>query len=190
MDDLLVQTFDDYKLKTADLIIAAGNSVALPSDYYKIRGADIIIDSVQPYSIRPFNFPERNRYANTLFRGTTGPFNAKYRVQDGYLFIEPVTAASGTYTIWYTPLFVNFTLATDTLPTYMDVQSWSEYITLDCCIKVKIKLELDPQAFMMLKEPMRMRILTMSKGRAQAEGKTVSAVRQETDDMNNWFGVR
>jgi len=195
LDDLLVQTYDDYKLKSTSLTITgtsgngAGNNVALPTDFYKPRGVDLYIDSTQPYSVRPFNFQERNRYANTLFRGPTGPYNVKYRVQDGYFFIEPISAAPGTYTLWYTPTWTNFTSTASILPAYMDIQVWHEYATVDASIKVKMKLELDPGGFMALKEPLRQRILTMNKNRAQAEGKTVSAIRQESDELFGWYGV-
>lgn len=188
LDDMLVQTFDDYKLTSTSLTITENNYVALPPDFYKPRGVDVFIDSVQPYSVRPFNFQERNRYANTLFRGPTGPYNVRYRVQDGYFYIEPVSAAPGTYTLWYTPAWQNFTSTASILPTYMDIQVWHEYATVDASIKVKMKLELDPGGFMALKEPLRQRILAMNKSRAQAEGKTISAVRQEMDDLFGWYG--
>lgn len=188
--DLLVQTYDDYNLSYTSngLTITSGNSVPLPSDFLKPRGVDIFLDSTQPYSVRPFNFQERNRYANTLFRGPTGPYNVKYRCQDGYLFIEPVSAAPGTYYLWYTPVFTPFVYVTDTLPSYMSNNSWSEYIVLDVCVKMQDKLQLDSTPYERKKEPLRQRILAMSRSYAQAEGKTVSSVRQEYDDLFGWYG--
>lgn len=192
MYDIIVQTYDDYNLSYTPngLVITSStqNYVALPSDFLKPRGVDIYLDSTQPYSVRPFNFQERNRYANTLFRGPTGPYNVKYRCQDGYLFIEPVSAAPGTYYLWYTPVFTNFTAVTDVLPSYMSNNSWSEYIVLDVCIKMQDKLQLDSTPYERKKEPLRQRILAMSRNYAQAEGKTVSSVRQEYDDLFGWYG--
>lgn len=190
MYDLLINTYDDYQLKTANLIIDGSvgpNFCNLPSDFLKPRGVDIIIDSIQPYSVREFNFQERNRWANTIFRGPSGPFNVRYRVQDGYFFVEPITAAPGEYTLWYNPSFTNFTEATDTIPLFMSNNSWFEYIVLDVCIKMKDKLELDSSAYERKKEPLRERIIAMSRGRAQAAGKTISRIRYEADDVFGFF---
>lgn len=189
--DLLVGTYEDYALTSASLVIDGSvgtNYTYLPDDFFHPRGCDILIDSIQPYSVREFNFQERNRYANTVFRGPSGPYNVKYRCQDGYFYIEPITAAPGTYTLWYTPVFTNFVSASDVLPAYMSNQSWFEYVVLDVAIKMKDKLELDSSAYERKKEPLRQRILAMSKGRAQATGKTVSRIRYETDDVFGWFG--
>lgn len=179
LDDLLVQTYDDYKLTSTQLTIETGNSVPLPSDYYKVRGVETIVNGIQPYTIRPYNFQERNNYYGNGF-GTSGfPYNCFYRVADGYMTIEPLNNSPGTYTFFYTPTFVNFVSPADSLPAYMDVQSWHQYITLDVAIMVKTKTE-EPevaQTFMMLKEQMRQRILTMSKGRSQGEAKTMTRIR-------------
>lgn len=183
LDDLLVQTYDDYKLSSTILSITSNNYCPLPADFYKPRGVEVFCNSPQPYSVRPFNFQERNRYANSPFVGALGPYNIRYRVQDGYFFIEPITSAIGVYTFWYTPAFASLTSASQYLPSYMDIQSWCEYITVDCCIKVKMKLELDFVSFESLKEPLRQRILIMNKGRSAAEGKTVSAIRGEFDEL-------
>lgn len=190
MDDLLVSTYDDYKLKSASLTITGPlNYVALPSDFYKPRGVETMLDGIQPYTLRPFNFQERNRNANTLFRSPAGPYNAKYRCQDGYLFIEPITAAPGVYTLWYTPAFANFTAANQALPSYMDVQNWCRFIIADCCSQVKTKLELFDAipVFENERERLRQRILTMAHSRSQGEGKTISSIRNEYDDGNEWW---
>lgn len=187
--DLLVGTYEDYRLTTAVLTITGTNNYTnLPTDFFHPRGCDVFIDSVQPYSVREFNFQERNRFANTVFRGPSGPYNVKFRCQDGYFFIEPLTCAPGTYTLWYTPIFTEFVASTDVIPAYMSNQSWFEYIVLDVAIKMKDKLELDSSAYERKKEPLRQRILAMSKGRAQATGKTISRIRYEADDASGWFG--
>jgi hypothetical protein len=184
MYDLLVQTYNDYALNSSSITIdgtVGPNFAFLPSDFLLPRGVEVLINSSQPYSVRPFNFQDRNKWGNSLFRGPPGPNNVQYRCQDGYLFIEPIAFAPGTYTLWYTPVFSNFLTVNDPLPAYMANNAWFEYIVLDVCIKMKDKLELDSSAYERKKPPLQERILIMAQSRAQAEGKTVSTIRMEED---------
>lgn len=64
--DLLVQKFDgDYYHTTSNISIGSStNTYALPSDFYKLKGAEIAQDASSRYvTLVPYMLNERNRYA-------------------------------------------------------------------------------------------------------------------------------
>ena len=62
LHDKLIAKSEDYALSFGDVVIANGvDTYALPSDFYKLRGVDLIRGSGQHnLTLRPYMFRERN----------------------------------------------------------------------------------------------------------------------------------
>ena len=58
--DLIVGQHDDYYVTSATLTISSGNTVSLPSDFYKLRGLDYRVDANNYLTVKRFNFASRN----------------------------------------------------------------------------------------------------------------------------------
>lgn len=157
LDMMLVSRFDDYKITpSAALTPDASGRLALPTDFLKLRGVDVVVTAGDPDGYLPlkrFSFRQRIRKPYLLGTATGyGPAIVEYRLQGAYLQLEPIAIATAwTYRVWYTPDYVPLVLATDTLQSYMDSQSWYEYAVVDCSIKVLAKQDLDPATFVQQK---------------------------------------
>ena len=133
--DLLGASFEDYFLSTTTLSLTSGNSVALPTDFYKLRGVDLY-EGGRYHPLKPFNFNERL-----------------------YMEDDDVT---GSYRLWYVPTATTLTAGSDTVTLG---NGWESYIELDAAIRMLNKEESDISALMALKEGVKARITTVAKNR-------------------------
>lgn len=100
----LVEISEDYFWKSASLTyLSSDNGLkALPSDFYKLRGVDLILD--RNVTVRRFELNNRNDYNQVdRFRVWGGRQPVWYRVVGGNLEIIPHDRAPGDYTLWYVP---------------------------------------------------------------------------------------
>ncbi len=133
--DLLVESFEDYFVTSGSLTVSSGNSVALPADFYKLRGLDLY-EGGRYHPLTSFNFNER-----------------------GYMDEDQVT---GTYRLWYVPLASDLTADTDSVTVG---NGWEDFIEIDAGMRMLIKEESDISALAMLKENVMDRISSMAKNR-------------------------
>ena len=165
LHDLLVTTYGaDYYLDSNDINLVNGTATyALPADFYKLKGVDLRNGSQsQAYSLRPFNFNERNNYSlysNTIYE------NYKYNILGNNIKLIPKesVATGDILTLWYHPKAV--TLVNDT-DNFDGINGYEEYVILDCCIKAQIKQEQDPIAFYQQKNDMKQRIIDSADNRS------------------------
>lgn len=138
--DLLVSRFEDYYTLSTNLTISSGSSVALPTDFYKLRGVDLRLDSSgNSWSAVPkFNFNNRNTRSANVSRLLSGQFNTSYRIVGSDLHMVPTDNATGTYRLWYVPVYTPLASDSDTLD---GVNGWEEYIIVDAAIKMLAKEE-------------------------------------------------
>lgn len=173
--DILVAKFEDYYSIQTILTVPSGtNSVALPADFYKMRGVDRALtnQSSEFYTIRPFTFEDRNnRRRSALFRGLYP--TVRYRIFNNTLIFTPDDAADGVYRIWYIPKAV--TINTDT-QTIDGVNGWEEYIITDVAIKALQKEESDVSILMAQKQALLKRIEDMAGNRDAGETERVTDI--------------
>lgn len=172
--DILVSKFEDYYTKEPayTFTLATGNSVALPNDFYKMRGLDRAVSGTEYYTIHPYTFEERNnRRRATVFRGLYP--NIRYRIYGGKIYFTPDDAANGDYRLWYIPLASTLTATTDTVD---GVNGWEEYIIVDTCIKALTKEESDVSVFAMQKASLLKRIEEMAANRDVGETQRITDV--------------
>ena len=145
--DLIVAEGADYYLTTAALTITTGNSVALTSGYYKIRGLDYQCggSGTGYIEVRRVPLAERNRV-----------LQRSYSIVGATLYVWPPEQAPGTYLLWYVPQPTLLSADSDTIETY---NGWEEYIVIDVAIKAMIKEESDASVLLAEKAAMRQRII-------------------------------
>jgi hypothetical protein len=130
--DLLVKANEDYYLSSTTLTVSSGNSVSLPTDFYKLRGVDFY-DGGRYHALDKFDWNER------------------LHMEDDDL--------TGTYRLWYIPVASTIT---STSTDISGINGWEEYIALDCAMKWKIKQEDDVSDLRNEFELIKMRIAEMA----------------------------
>lgn len=168
LDMILISKYSDYKLTSAILTASAvDGSIALPSDFLKLRGVDVQYNANDPdgyIEIHEYSFQHRNRKPY-MAQGSSGfgPNSLAYRLQGAKIIVAPVAQATRwPFRIWYTPDYVPLSATTDPLQPYMDSQGWYEYAVVDCCIKILAKQDLDPATFMAQKAEISALIMSLS----------------------------
>lgn len=166
LDMILISKFNDYKLN-AVIVSATGNNINLPSDFFKLRGLDVVFnqnDSDGYIMVQPFSFKKRNiKPAPIVGPGYFAPHQMMYRLQGQNLSLLPASIASQyQYRLWYVPDYIPLVNSSDTLQPYMDSQSWYEYAVLDTCTKCQAAQDLNSATFMQQKEELKEMIIKMS----------------------------
>lgn len=189
LDMLLISKFNDYKLTPVLVNCTAGtNTIALPSDFLKFRGLDLVFspNNADGYiPCEPFNFKKRNISPfPTMLGNIATPYAIQYRLQGATITLLPAsTAANYTYRLWYTPDYVPLVNSTDTLQAYMDSQAWYEFAVCDVCAKCLAAQDLNPSTFMSQKEELREMIVKLSAPNRDAAEPTFI-----TDTRGDWSG--
>jgi hypothetical protein len=162
--DWLTATFDAYAVSQTDNVISSANTFALPSDFYKLLGVDLLISAPDQYQTLPrIQFSDRN----TAARG--------YELRGPNVVIYPYSTAAGhTYRLFYVPTPTVLTADGDTLD---GIDGFDELIVLDTCLKVVAKSSEDPSLFAAQKQAMLDRVGAMAAGRDAAEPMHTTDVR-------------
>lgn len=171
---LLIQTYGaDYALSSGSLTYTgSSNTVALPSDFFKLRGVDVLTGG-QYVTIKPFNLEERNLLANIPNSIGAPWFSAlRYRLSGNNLWIEPLPPAC-TVRLWYAPKLTALSAGTDALIGY---NGWEEYTIVDASIKVMQKQDLDVKVLFAQKGALIQRLNSEMENRDAGSPATVSDV--------------
>lgn len=179
--DILVQAYGSnyFALETTLTMDQNTQKYALPSDFYKLLGVDLLIDgtyglaTARYVTLDPFEFQERNRFSNIVVSTVAGTYpNYRYRLMGQYLrFIAPQTG--DTIVVHYVP---RVTLLVNDSDTVDGVNGFEEYIIIDAAIKMAIKEESDVSALMAQKQGIMNRIKMMSAQRDVGRAPKVSDV--------------
>ena len=94
-----------FTTPTTISVVGGTSSYALPSDFYKLDGVDMALDSSGRYlTLKPFQFMERNKFRSGLAL-TVAPYGQVFRyivVGTNIQFI-PLPSQNATIQLWYTP---------------------------------------------------------------------------------------
>lgn len=167
--DILVSRFEDYYiLDTTQTVASGSDQLTIPSDFYKLKGLDYDVGGGLYETVRSFQFVERNETFDPGFGGTMP--RMRYRVLGSYIKLTPPEFAPGNYRIWYIPRFAGLTLDADT---FDGINGWTEYVVVDCAIKMLNKEESDSSAFREQKQKLLDRIEAMAADRDAGEPQTI-----------------
>lgn len=178
--DLLVASYEDYYTISTTSTLTSGNTIALPADFYKLRGIDYQLGGTEYINVRSYNFAERNLRAKNVQILDNGRRNLVYRLLAGSIVFLPENDATGTYKIWYIPRCGTFVDDTTEVSNVLD---FDEYIVVDAAIKMLVKEESDPSALLLAKDALKKRVEAMASNRDAGEPQTVADVR--TSDSYN-----
>ncbi len=97
-------------------VVSTVESYALPSDFYKLDGVDLVYDPERRLTLMPLMFKERNRYRNSpaLFIPTFG-LAYRYTLLNGSITFTPIPRQTNSIILWYTPEPVKIVSFSDTL---------------------------------------------------------------------------
>jgi hypothetical protein len=185
--DLLVASFEDYyTLAPVTFSISSGsNTYSLPADFYKLRGVDCSLDSVNYYTMQPFDFANRNNFNQSVGVLNAGQYQNQYRIVGDKIYITPEDNAVGSYRIWYVPRATTLALDSSTLD---GINGWEEYVVVDAARQCLDKEESDTQALMLEKEALKQRIITMAARRDAGMPKSITDINASL--ANGYFRSR
>lgn len=158
--DRLINAGEYYYLQSANLSVVSGNDTyALPADFYKLLGVDLVVDSQgNAVTLRPFQFEQRNAYLFTPTWNIVGLSYLRYMVQGDNIKFVPQPNSPQQIRVWYAPLCSDLVNDSDT---FQGINGWEEYVIVDVCIKMLAKEESDPSVFAAQKAALIQRIEEM-----------------------------
>lgn len=145
VDKLVSSGSNDYEYSTANANITSGtNTVALPSDFYKLLGVDVLRSDGSYSNLQRYNWGERNRYNSNSLAAVSREF-IRYRINGSSIHLAPTPQYTETngLLIHYVPvptsvLYSNGVAQTDAQAANTNIDGifgWEDWIVYDCLIK-------------------------------------------------------
>lgn len=197
LHDILIQTYgQDYYVSNATFNTVAGtdtypinSSTSGPniSNFYKLRGMDAKVNGADYFTLRPFNFNERNVYQNWGSWSLLGLTNIRYRMVGDNIVFTPQPDNVTEVKVWFIPTAQQFDSATPatSTTTFADINGYAEYVVIDAAIKCLQKEESDVQVLMAQKTAMKRRIEEAANNRDAGSPLQVSDIYGENNYQ--WF---
>ena len=123
---LLVARYEDYCTKESSETVAQGSSsFTLPTDFYKLRGLDLALDSGgNNFTPVPrFNWTNWNISNANVSRLLSGQFNVSYRIVGDQMELVPTDSSQGDYRMWYIPIYTPLVSNSDVATTAVSSNS-------------------------------------------------------------------
>jgi hypothetical protein len=198
LHDLLVQTYGQDYYVSSDTFNTTANQDTYPiasstagpniTDFYKLRGMDAKLNGNDYFTLRPFNFNERNINQNGGASSVLGISNLRYRLVGSTIVFTPTPDTNTEIKIWYVPTaqqFSSTTPATSTT-TFDDINGYGEYVVIDAAMKCLQKEESDVTVLYAQKKDMKKRIEEAASNRDAGHPLSVSDVYLENNEF--FFG--
>jgi hypothetical protein len=181
--DLLVAAYgSEYFLESYDFATVNNQAdYALPANFYKMKGVDTQLNSDTWFSVRPFNFNERNRNQDIVWGLIGGP-SIRYRILGSNIRFSPLPSGPFNVRLWYVPLSTKLVADSDI---FDDLNQFSEYVITDAAIKMMQKEESDVSVLVSQKMDLRKRIENMSADRDAGQPESISDIYAENNEY--WF---
>ena len=195
LHDILVQTYgQDYYVSSSTFNTVAGtdsypinSSTSGPniSDFYKLRGIDAKLNGSDYFTLRPFNFNERNLYQNWGTWSLLGLTNIRYRMVGGNIVFSPKPDGATEVRVWYIPTAQQFDSATPatSTTTFADINGYAEFVVIDAAIKCLQKEESDVSTLIGQKAQMKRRIEEAADNRDAGHPLSVSDIYVANDEF-------
>lgn len=185
LHDLLVQSYgSDYFLELNEFsTVANQQDYDLAADFYKLRGVDAKLNGSDFFTLKRFNFNERNRFEGFGIWSLTGIAHVRYRLMGNKLRLSPMPDTNVDIKVWYIPVATKLVADGDTLD---DLNQFAEYVIVDATIKMLQKEESDVTVLFAQKAELKRRIETAAQNRDAGESESVSDVHAENNDFFYW----
>ena len=90
---------EDYFTTSSTISLTSGtDSYSLPSDFYKLRGVDLVVTSTESVPLRRYNWAQRTRNSLTVYAR-----DYRYRLQKNSIVFTPVPSTSDSVKLFYIP---------------------------------------------------------------------------------------
>lgn len=185
LHDILIQAYNtDYYIESYQFTtINNQDAYDLPADFYKLRGVDAQLNGNSQYTLKPFNFNERNRFNNFGVWNLLGISNIRYRLVGDQLKFSPVPDRATQITMWYIPVATELVADTDEL---QDLNGYHEYVIIDAAIKMLQKEESDIAVLALQKAAIIERLNSAAQNRDAGSSESVSDIYADNDDFTYW----
>lgn len=164
-DLLLSSRGENYYVVSYDFTTTSTNDTyALPTDFYKLLGVDLVSSNTQSITLKAFRWQERNRFREPFYNQRV--YNLMYQIRNNDLVFIPTPNAVQKIRVWYIPRTEELALDTDT---FDGINGFEEYVVIDAAIKMRVKEESSVDELLLAKQKMEERIRTMSAARDSTE---------------------
>ncbi len=164
LQDLILEVNDSYLLSFDQPNIVSGTaSVALPADFYKLKGVDVLDSNGNWKTLERFNFQDRHLVESPI----TSRTSLMYTVQGTNLVFhaEPGWSQASGITIWYWYVLADLVNDADVL----DGQNgWDKYIVYKVALEIMVADEQDVTALAALFGLLQQRIRKAARARDRA----------------------
>lgn len=177
--DLLVQKYGSYYYhKTYTFNLVSGTDYYnLPTDFYKLAGLEIKVDSQNYQTLQRFNWGDRNKFMNGPFFDW-GAFNLGYALVGNQVRFFPNNYLTNEIRMDYVPFMVPMSADSDELSWY---NGWEDYIIVDAARKMALKENDEALADRLLQEKQLLikRIESAAAARDAANPKTITNLNNQ-----------
>ncbi len=176
--DILVSKFEDYYTDSYSYTIPqGGNTIPLPSNFYKLRRVDYYLNG-EWITLKKYNFSEANSKNQRVRRIGSNYCSLEYRLVKDSITVLPETSASGDYKLWYIPSFTRLEEDSDTVD---GVNGWEQYIAIHAAIYALTKEETPTPSLDYQLAKLKERIEQMSDNRDAGEPERVVDISKGWD---------
>lgn len=133
LHEKLCEAFSSNYTQSSSAFTVAGETVALPADFYKLLGVDLNLSEGTKATLQRFERGMRNVCRNAMVC-------THYELAGSNLRLLPTPANGTTGTIWYLPIATVLSLVGDTVNF---PNGWERYVVLYAAIQMKLKQESD-----------------------------------------------
>lgn len=139
LHEMLVGAFASQYTQSSAAFTVSGETINLPSDFYKLLGVDLDLSDGARVSLQPFQRGMRNVYRNatrmSLFAELVTPH---FELAGNTLRLLPTPVSGSTGTIWYYPVATTLVNTSDTVNF---PNGWERYVVLYTAIQMRMKQE-------------------------------------------------
>ena len=190
LDSILISKYDAYKITPIlTTCIANTNNIAIPDDFVKFRGLDVLANANNDgyIKVKPCAFQHRDVLSGS--RTMYGPFNVTYTLLGQDIVILPAQIAGQyTYRLWYIPDYIQLVNTTDTLQPYMDSQMWYQYAVAEVATKVLTMQGITDEAGQMQQQAEMLRDNIIRLSAPNRDAGDPKAVVDSRDSNSGWGG--
>lgn len=120
--DIVTSKFEDYYSKQQSFTLSGSNVQALPSDFYKLRGIDMLLGGIDNFLVlKRWVFGERGKAVRQTSLAYNGMLQPEYKIMGGNIYMLPESFTYGDYRHWYIPLCVDMNDGTASSITFQDM---------------------------------------------------------------------
>ncbi len=172
--DIIISAFgEDYLTEESTISLVTGTTdYNVPTGMYKLLGVEGVLNDGKRFTMREYNFADRNIYRNFTAPATD---HCKYRLFANKIRVLP-PPPNGSMIVSYVKGATVLVNGSDSFDGY---NGWEEYVIVDAAAKVAELEETDSTPLLLRKQALKQRIEEAAKNRSG-----LPATIQDTETLN------